>query len=32
MAISMNNHEQRLVAIEAKIKEFLDKLTALEAK
>ena len=32
MAISMNNHEQRLIAIEAKIKEFLNKLAALEAK
>ena len=32
MAISMNTHESKLVAIEAKIKEFLNKLTALEAK
>lgn len=32
MAISMNSHETKLKAIEAKIQEFLNKLAALEAK
>lgn len=32
MAISLNTHESKIVAIETKIQEFLSKLAELEAK